>query len=85
MDAPLAGSALIVLSPLWLLVALGIRVTVGSPVFHRQVRPGYLGRVFKVIKFRSRMPELDPVAARARQMTRVVQANSTCSAGRWAG
>lgn len=59
MDASLAGSALIVLSPLLLLVAIGIRVTMGSPVFYRQVRPGYLGRPFKIVKFRSMMAELD--------------------------
>ena len=59
LDASLAGAALIVLSPLLLLVAIVIRVTMGSPVFYRQVRPGHLGRPFEIVKFRSMLPELD--------------------------
>jgi sugar transferase EpsL len=59
MDVSLSGAALIVFSPLLLLVAIGIRVTMGSPVFYRQVRPGHLGRPFKIVKFRSMGPEFD--------------------------
>jgi lipopolysaccharide/colanic/teichoic acid biosynthesis glycosyltransferase len=59
MDATLAGAALIVLSPLLVLVALGIRATMGSPVLYRQVRPGHLGRPFELVKFRSMLPDLD--------------------------
>lgn len=59
MDVTLAGAALVLLSPLLLLVAIGIRATMGSPVFYRQARPGYLGRTFRIVKFRSMLPELD--------------------------
>ena len=59
MDVTLAGAALVLLSPLLLLVAIGIRATMGSPVFYRQARPGYLGRSFRIVKFRSMLPELD--------------------------
>jgi lipopolysaccharide/colanic/teichoic acid biosynthesis glycosyltransferase len=59
MDSVLAGVALIALSPLLLVVAIGIRLTMGSPVFYRQTRPGHLGRPFQIFKFRSMLPEID--------------------------
>lgn len=58
-DIWLAAAGLIVLSPLLVLVAIAIRVTMGSPVFYRQVRPGLHGRPFTIVKFRSMGPELD--------------------------
>jgi sugar transferase EpsL len=44
---------LILWSPLLLAIALAIRVTMGAPIFFRQVRPGYHGRSFTVVKFRT--------------------------------
>jgi lipopolysaccharide/colanic/teichoic acid biosynthesis glycosyltransferase len=52
-DIALAGTALIVLGPLMALVAWAVRRTMGSPVLFRQVRPGYLGRPFRMYKFRT--------------------------------
>ena len=45
--------ALILLSPLLLLVALIVRWHLGSPVLFRQQRPGYLGKAFWLLKFRT--------------------------------
>jgi lipopolysaccharide/colanic/teichoic acid biosynthesis glycosyltransferase len=59
MDVSLAGSALLLASPLLLAVALAIRLTMGPPVFYRQVRPGHLGRPFEILKFRTMAPEYD--------------------------
>jgi len=44
---------LIVLSPVLLLLALVIRLKLGSPVLFRQARPGRGGRVFILWKFRT--------------------------------
>ncbi len=44
---------LLVISPALLLVALLIRLFLGSPVLFRQERPGFLGRKFFIYKFRS--------------------------------
>ncbi len=55
LDVTVASAGLILLSPLLLIIALVIRVTMGSPVFFRQVRPGYKTRPFTVIKFRTMM------------------------------
>jgi lipopolysaccharide/colanic/teichoic acid biosynthesis glycosyltransferase len=44
---------LILFAPVFGLIALKIRRTMGSPVLFRQVRPGYRGRPFTLYKFRT--------------------------------
>jgi len=44
---------LVLLSPIMLLVAIGVWRDVGRPVFFRQVRPGLGGRPFTLTKFRT--------------------------------
>jgi sugar transferase EpsL len=43
----------VALSPILAGLALAIRLTLGSPVFFRQQRPGYRGEPFEVYKFRT--------------------------------
>ena len=45
--------AILLLSPLFLIVFLLVRYVIGTPVFFLQQRPGYRCRPFKLIKFRS--------------------------------
>jgi lipopolysaccharide/colanic/teichoic acid biosynthesis glycosyltransferase len=45
--------AIIILIPLFLVVALAIKIDSPGPVFFRQERLGRLGRVFNIYKFRS--------------------------------
>lgn len=45
--------ALIILSPIFLLVTYKVRKNLGSPIFFLQERPGQNGKLFKMIKFRS--------------------------------
>jgi exopolysaccharide biosynthesis polyprenyl glycosylphosphotransferase len=52
-DIVLAGTALVILAPFLLLVALLIRLTSPGPAIFRQVRCGLNGRSFEVYKFRS--------------------------------
>jgi lipopolysaccharide/colanic/teichoic acid biosynthesis glycosyltransferase len=52
-DLLLALPGLILLSPLFGLLALLIWWTEGSPVFFLQIRPGYREKLFKIIKFRT--------------------------------
>jgi lipopolysaccharide/colanic/teichoic acid biosynthesis glycosyltransferase len=52
-DILIAGMALIILSPLLLVVALLVRVTSPGPVFFRQERIGRDFRPFRIYKFRS--------------------------------
>jgi sugar transferase EpsL len=53
LDLVIASAGLILISPLLLIIAFVIGVTMGAPVFFRQVRPGYKGRPFTVVKFRT--------------------------------
>ena len=53
LDLLIAGSALIVLSPLLGLLALGILLTSGTPVLYRGERVGRAGRVFTMFKLRT--------------------------------
>lgn len=52
-DLTVAITALLLLSPLMLLVALAIRIEDGAPAFYRQIRMGLDGKPFAMVKFRS--------------------------------
>ncbi|MEM1177956.1 MAG: sugar transferase [Acidobacteriota bacterium] len=52
-DILVAAALLILLSPLMVAVAIGIKLESPGPVFFRQVRIGELGRPFQLWKFRS--------------------------------
>jgi sugar transferase EpsL len=52
-DAVGATVLVVVLSPLLAALAAAIRLTMGPPVLFRQLRPGYKGRPFEVLKFRT--------------------------------
>lgn len=53
MDIVLALAALIVLSPLMVLIAIIVKRTSPGPVFYRQERCGLNGKPFQMLKFRS--------------------------------
>ena len=53
--------AMIVLSPVLLVVAVMVRIKLGSPILFRQERPGLNGRIFKLYKFRTMLPPKDGV------------------------
>lgn len=53
LDILVSGLALILLSPLLLLVALLVRVLLGGPVIFRQSRAGKSKRAFTIYKFRT--------------------------------
>ncbi len=53
LDLAIAGSALVLLSPLFAVIALAIRLSEGPPVLYRQQRMGLDGRPFEIVKFRS--------------------------------
>ncbi|MBE6002476.1 MAG: sugar transferase [Lachnospiraceae bacterium] len=45
--------AIIVLSPIILILALLVRINLGSPIIFTQERPGLNGKIFKLYKFRT--------------------------------
>jgi exopolysaccharide biosynthesis polyprenyl glycosylphosphotransferase len=54
-----AGLALVVLSPLFAVIAVAIKLGSPGPVFFRQERVGRDGRFFSMLKFRSMVDEAD--------------------------
>jgi lipopolysaccharide/colanic/teichoic acid biosynthesis glycosyltransferase len=59
LDVSLAGIGLCASSPLWALLALLIKLEDGGPVFYSQARVGEGGRIFRVWKFRSMIPDAE--------------------------
>ena len=53
LDILLSLLAIILLSPVMLVVAILVRVKLGSPVLFRQKRPGKDEKIFSMLKFRS--------------------------------
>ena len=51
--------ACIVLSPVMLVVAILVKIKIGSPVLFAQERPGLHGEIFKLYKFRTMTNEKD--------------------------
>ena len=59
LDIVLSGMALIVLSPVLLVVAILVRTKLGSPVIFHQERPGKDEKIFTLRKFRTMTDEKD--------------------------
>ncbi len=51
--------AILILIPVYAVVALVIYTKLGRPIFFNQVRPGYKGELFKIYKFRTMTNETD--------------------------
>lgn len=63
LDAFLATGAIIVLSPIWIVVAILVRIKLGSPVLFTQERPGKDEKIFRLYKFRTMTDERDEKGA----------------------
>jgi exopolysaccharide production protein ExoY len=61
LDIVLAGTMLVLLSPLLLAIALMIYLTMGRPIFFPQRRLGFAGRSFACLKFRTMVNDADGV------------------------
>ena len=59
-DIVFSACWLIGFAPLLLAVAILVRLKLGSPVLFVQERPGYLGRPFRMVKFRTMTDERGP-------------------------
>lgn len=58
-DALLSGTGLLLSAPVWAFAALAIKLEDGGPIFYTQDRVGLRGRVFRVLKFRSMVPDAE--------------------------
>lgn len=59
LDIVLSGVAIIVLLPLYIIIAIIVRIQMGSPVLFSQDRIGKDEKIFKLYKFRSMTNEKD--------------------------
>ena len=60
LDLAVAMTAILVLSPLLIAVAVLARIKLGRPVLFRQVRPGLGGKPGTIVKFRTMRDAFDP-------------------------
>lgn len=58
-DIAVAGTTLVLLAPLLLVVATLVRLKLGQPVCFRQIRPGMRGIPFEMVKFRTMTNQRD--------------------------
>ena len=58
-DIVLSGMGLLVLSPVFLLLAILVRTKLGSPILFRQERPGLHQKIFTLKKFRTMTDKRD--------------------------
>ena len=66
-----ALAALVVLSPMMLIIALLVRIKLGSPVLFTQDRPGKDEKIFKLYKFRTMLPPKDGIIDAAQDVLRL--------------
>lgn len=66
-----ALAAIIILSPILIVVAILVRIKLGSPILFTQERPGKNGKIFKLYKFRSMLPPKDGVIDPAQDAARL--------------
>ncbi len=71
LDLAAALAGLVVLSPLFVAVALAIRMTSPGPVFFRQRRCGRHGREFMMVKFRTMVKDAENMQAQLRPLNEV--------------
>ena len=82
MDFILSLMAIIVLSPILLIVAILVRVKLGGPVLFKQERPGLNEKIFMMYKFRTMTEERDengvflPDSVRLTRFGRILRSTS---------
>lgn len=59
LDIIISGIALLLLSPVFLILAILVRTKLGCPVIFHQERPGYREKIFTLCKFRTMTDERD--------------------------
>ena len=80
-----ATIALIITSPLWLIIAIGIKLSSPGPVFYKSVRAGLFHKEFPVFKFRSMhvyIPE-DPTSGKKAEGGYIANDNRMFTFGRF--
>jgi lipopolysaccharide/colanic/teichoic acid biosynthesis glycosyltransferase len=61
LDIVVSSAALVILAPLFVVVAVLIKLDSSGPVFYRGRRVGRLGKVFRIYKFRTMVVDADKI------------------------
>lgn len=61
LDITVAGTLLVLLAPLFAVIATAVRLTSPGPVLYRQIRVGKGGRLFQLVKFRSMVHDSEKI------------------------
>lgn len=81
-DLIVASLATIILSPIMLIVSVLVAIDMGFPILFQQKRPGYLGEIFIIYKFRTMKDDKDshgnplPDASRLSKIGRFLRSSS---------
>ena len=62
-DVVVSALMLVILSPVFLVLAIAIKLDSPGPVFYRQGRVTQYGKVFRIFKFRSMVSNADKIGA----------------------
>ncbi len=61
LDVALSTLGIVVLSPFFLLISLGVKLTSPGPIFYGHARVGRFGKPFKALKFRTMVNDADKI------------------------
>ena len=73
LDLLLSTTGLLILWPLMLVIAIGVRLECNGPVLFRQIRVGKNGQPFAILKFRSMRPATEASQASIGDIARLTQ------------
>jgi exopolysaccharide biosynthesis polyprenyl glycosylphosphotransferase len=80
-DLIVSSLILLITAPLWLLIAIAIKLESRGPVFYRQERVGMDGHIFQIFKFRSMRDDVKIDVAHRDFMARVIKSHGDTNLG----
>lgn len=85
LDFVFAAVAVVLLSPLILLTAASVALCSGFPVFYRAERCGYLGKPFRIFKFRTMVKNADKIGGGTTALNdpRITRVGRFCAKQKW--
>ncbi len=80
-DLVVSAFMLIVTAPLWLVIAIAIKLESRGPVVYRQERVGMDGHIFQIYKFRSMRDDVEVDQAHREYMARMIKKQGNANLG----
>jgi exopolysaccharide biosynthesis polyprenyl glycosylphosphotransferase len=80
-DLVVSSLILLCTAPLWLIIAIAIKLESRGPALYRQERVGMDGHIFQIYKFRSMLNDVEIDAAHREYMARVIKSQGDTNLG----